>query len=311
VANTSPLYVYVLEGRCTDHPTNGKFCTQQLCNAVRSGKKEDNQKLSKKFCEETGLCVPLLGVGALDWAISNCMETCDCKVENDPFNPRENTGTGKTWKCEEEESCDFMKKRGSVPWSYVKYPHWIELHVGTGVFIMFFAPLQFVKGIRMWRDKQFHRWNGRFMVLLFVPNMIGSLGAAIVGIFDSDVGIHLYTHLFRSFLGSAGILSIVFFVCSIYFVKKKDIPRHGEFMMRSMAMWFGIPIFRMLSPFFEFFVGSRWTFPASGFFCFAIPLIMTEVYIRKSNRFVQPAWEEGKADNFNEQDMIEATSVVL
>jgi len=289
----SPLRIWITDRRCIDDPNRAKdLCTLQLCNATRQGDKA----FADLYCEEhPETCISLLKITSLDWAMTNCLGTCGCHEERDPFNPMWYTSADITFECDRTSSCTYRRGRTSVSFSYVKYPSLIEIHVATGCIIMLLFPLQYLKRIRMWKNKWFHRMNGRFMVALVVPNQISAFAMAVVGIFDNEVGMHAYTKMFRIGGGLTTIPFAIFVALAVYYVKvKKDIPKHGEFMMRAGAIWFGIPFFRMIMPFFEIFVGSRWTFGVSGWMCFILPLCCTELYIQKSDRFVTPSHVDDK-----------------
>lgn len=284
----SPLHAWITERRCVDHPTKAlDLCTPQLCNATRTGDKE----FADRHCEEhPETCVSVLKITSLDWAMSNCLGTCGCDRDRDPFNPHWYTSAEITFECERTGSCGYRNSRTSVAFAYIKYPSLIEIHVFTGCIIMTMFPLQYLKAIRMWKNKLFHRWNGRIMVALVVPNQITAAAMAVVGILDTEVGMHGYTTMFRMGAGLATVPFAIFVGKAVYYIKvKRDIPKHAENMMRAGSIWFGIPFFRMLMPFFEAFVGSRWTFGISGWVCFIVPSLLTEVYIRKSERFVTPS----------------------
>merc|ERR1712032_540559 len=115
---------------------------------------------------------------------------------------------------------------------------------------MLFGPLQFLKQVRQWHNFKFHKWNGRILLLLLIPNQISAVAMASIGVADEDLGSHTYAKVFRVGLGLMSMFTVFYGSCAFYFIRRKDVKRHGEFMMRLMSCWFTIPFFRMMVPFF-------------------------------------------------------------
>lgn len=284
VESGSPWDVYIREGVCIDHPTKVRGrCSQGLCNATRAG---DND-FADNFCRmHPDTCVGRLKINSLDWAMDNCLGSCGCHEDNDPFNPVATTSPDVSFKCDKKDSCLFRQRRHMIFFTYIRAPALIETHVVTGFFLMVFVPFQFLKVIRQWRNELFHRWNGRVMVFLVIPNQISAAAVSVVGLADSKS--HVYTKIFR--IGLLVMVCVTVFCVSVayYYIRfNKNTCKHGEYMIRAMALWFSIPVFRMMLPFNEAIVGARWTFAVTGWLCWLVPLAFAEVYIRKSDRFAQ------------------------
>eukprot|EP00928_Gymnodinium_smaydae_P021307 TRINITY_DN18299_c0_g1_i1.p1 TRINITY_DN18299_c0_g1~~TRINITY_DN18299_c0_g1_i1.p1 ORF type:complete len:435 (+),score=42.50 TRINITY_DN18299_c0_g1_i1:106-1305(+) len=279
----SPLRTWILERRCVDHATKGDLCTLELCQATRSG----NKSFADLFCQaHPATCIGILEMTSLDWAMENCLATCGCDFDRDPFNPFWSTADDVTFECEKTGSCTFRTRLNSWFYPYVKYPSWIEVHIITGTALMLLVPLQHLKAIRMWKSRAFHRWNGRLIVLLAIPNQISAVGTSLTALLDADVELHLYTTLSRALFLIGPPLFLLCLVMAVYYVKvKRDIKRHGEYMMRATAFWFSIPLFRALMPFYAAFVGFRMQFPITVVSIMILPLACTEIYIRKAGRF--------------------------
>merc|ERR1712216_446506 len=277
VPKGTPLYHYIMEGTCVDGG-DAHLCTPSLCNATIAGE----VSFESSFCSEH----PSTCKGkrtSYAWSLSNCQHSCGC---TDIFDPTYQSAEGFDPKCQKTETC-YQSRKFNIMWVYVRYPELIEVHVVTGVPMMLSGPLQFLKNIRQWKDFRFHRWNGRILLLLLIPNQISAVALAI-GLTNDHLGPHDYSKVFRVGLALMAFFTLLYGGCGFYFIRRKDIKRHGEFMMRLMSCWFSIPFFRMMIPFFEAFFGVRWSFAASGW-CWVVSFIVTEVYIQKSQRFVQPS----------------------
>jgi len=278
------VYHYATEGVCVDRhhfaPETPNLCTQALCNATLAGDVE----FERGFCNEhPETCKRRT---SYDWAIMSCMQTCGCEGI---FNPVYQTAEGSTFKCLDTETCS-QSRNFNVYWMYLRYPSLIEIHVVTGVPMMLLAPLQFLKQARHWKSFKFHRINGRCLLALILPNQASALVISLFGLVeDESTGGHLYTKVFRAGLTVMIGATFVFAGCAFFYIKaKRDVERHGEFMIRLMTFWFSIPFFRMLVPFFEAFVGARWAFALGGW-AWVPTAAVAEVYIRRSERFVQPS----------------------
>ena len=168
----------------------------------------------------------------------------------------------------------------------------IELHVVTGVFILCQVLWQFLKAVRQWSEFLLHRWIGRALLLLVVPNQLAISYLETTGLFDSDVSPHSYDKIFKVSLAIPGVIILTCLSLAIYHIKNKDYAKHGEFMMRTMGIWFAIPFVRMIRTAVSSFTGFRDSFPIAGFLCWILPLICAEWYIRNSERFVKPTHKE-------------------
>lgn len=279
VSTRSALYPFITEGVCADASNAVGTCSPALCNATVAG----DIDFHNTFCATH----PETCRGrrtSYDWALANCYGTCGCEGV---FDPVYQTADGSQFECERTETC-YQSRNFNIFWVYVQHPRWIEMHVVTGVYIMIFGPLQFLESIRTSRNYQFHRWNGRFLLLCVIPNLISAAALTTIGLVDDSLGPHMYSKVFRVGLGLMICFTVVYGGCGLYFIRQNNVKKHGEFMIRLMSCWFSIPFFRMLIPFYEAFLGARWTFSASGF-CWVLVFVVTEVYIQKSERFVQPS----------------------
>lgn len=81
------------------------------------------------------------------------------------------------------------------------------------------------------------------------------------------------------------VFTVVFAGAGFYYIRNRDVRRHGEMMIRLLACWFSIPFFRMTLPFYRAFAGPQWAFAVGGWVCYIVPLCVAELYIRYSGRF--------------------------
>ncbi len=132
------------------------------------------------------------------------------------------------------------------------------LHILLGAIYLVLASLQFVPSIRQ-KHLEFHRWSGRLLVV--VGLVIGI--SALVMSFKMNIGGPNET-------AATTLFAIVFLVCLIkayLFIRRKDVTRHREWMIRAYAVALGVattrPIvgiffaFRRLTP-HEFFGIAFW-----------------------------------------------------
>lgn len=132
------------------------------------------------------------------------------------------------------------------------------LHILLGAIYLVLASLQFVPSIRQ-RHLEFHRWSGRLLVA--VGMVIGI--SALVMSFKMNIGGPNET-------AATTLFAIVFLICltkAYLFIRRKEVARHREWMIRAYAVALGVattrPIvgiffaFRRLTP-HEFFGVAFW-----------------------------------------------------
>ena len=198
-----------------------------------------NQTFASTFCQQNpGACVSSYGkaISAYDYAIKNCWGTCGC---SGPFDPAAQFAAERaSFACERTGTCTIRRDLTNVNWVYIKLPSVIEAHVVSGMWIMFLGPLQLLSRVRKWREYKLHRYNGRALLLAVIPNQVSALWLAIAGISDDHIGPHMYTKVFRAGLGVLVAFTVVFASLGYYYIRQRNIKKHGEFMIRLMACWF-------------------------------------------------------------------------
>ena len=286
----SALYTYIVDGRCVDDRRGlaDGYCAPILCNMTRAG----NQTFAHEFCQRhPDACVNLKGktITAYDYAIANCAGTCGCCG---PFDPASHFAADATeLECERTSTCSIRRDIPNIGWVYTKFDYVIETHVVTGMWIMVLGPLQLLSRVRKWRQYQFHRYNGRVLLLAVIPNQASGLWLAIVGITDDHLGPHMYTKVFRAGFLLLVVFTVVFAGFGYYYIRpqSRDVKKHGEYMIRLVACWLSVPFFRMLVPVARAFVGPHWAFAVAAWLCYPVPLCSAEAYIRLAGRFVEEA----------------------
>jgi len=132
------------------------------------------------------------------------------------------------------------------------------LHILPGALFLTLAAVQFMPGVRN-RHLRFHRWMGRCLVA--VGLVIGV--SALVMSYTMNIGGPNET-------AATTLYAIVYLICLVkayLFIRRKDVTRHREWMIRAYAVGLGVAItrpivgmffaFRRLTP-HEFFGIAFW-----------------------------------------------------
>jgi uncharacterized membrane protein len=132
------------------------------------------------------------------------------------------------------------------------------IHILPGGLFLALAPLQFVPGIRE-RHLQFHRWMGRVLV---VSGLIIGITALVMS-YKMNIGGLNETAATTLF----GILFLICLIKAYRHIRRKEVARHREWMIRAYGVGLGVattrPIvgmffaFRRLTP-HEFFGIAFW-----------------------------------------------------
>jgi uncharacterized membrane protein len=132
------------------------------------------------------------------------------------------------------------------------------LHILPGGLFLVLAPLQFMPGMRR-KHLQLHRWSGRVLILC---GLIIGISALIMS-YTMNIGGPNET-------AATTLFAIVFLICLVkayVHIRRKEVARHREWMIRAFAVGLGVattrPIvgmffaFRRLTP-HEFFGIAFW-----------------------------------------------------
>jgi Predicted membrane protein (DUF2306) len=111
------------------------------------------------------------------------------------------------------------------------------LHILPGALFLVVAPIQLVGGIRS-RHLGLHRWTGRLLLLMALPLALAGLSLAVRSPASGLAG------------GAASVAFGVLFIVSgtqgFRAVRRRDLVRHREWMLRLVAVAYGITIVRVI-----------------------------------------------------------------
>ena len=147
------------------------------------------------------------------------------------------------------------------------------LHVVCGAIFLVLAPLQFSARIRD-RHRAFHRWSGR---VLAAAAIVTGVTALHLGVVVPHTGVGEVTS--TAFFGGVFLTAIV---CAVLAIRRGDVVRHREWMIRAFAIAAGVSTVRIVAivigqqlaaPVDELFGLSFWT-------GWAISLGVAELWIR-------------------------------
>jgi uncharacterized membrane protein len=116
------------------------------------------------------------------------------------------------------------------------------LHVLPGAFFLVLAPLQFSPRIRD-RHLRFHRWSGRVLLLVAVPATLTGLYFGLrmpYGGAAESAAITVFGGLFLFFLTRAFIA-----------IRRGQVARHREWMIRAFAIAIGVSTVRICAALFD------------------------------------------------------------
>ena len=123
---------------------------------------------------------------------------------------------------------------------YREHPYLTLTHLAAGFLFMVLGPVQFWPAVRN-RFLGYHRWSGRVWM---IASLIGA-GSAIVFVDRLPVFGNLSANI-------AVVIGTTLFVASLAqgyrAIRRRDITRHREWMIRAMAIGLGISTFRVLIP---------------------------------------------------------------
>ncbi len=121
---------------------------------------------------------------------------------------------------------------------FAAHPRTTLLHVVPGGLFLLIAPLQFSSWIRR-RHVRFHRWSGRFLVLIAVVSTVPGLFFGLVipyaGLVES-AAIALFGGLF-----------LVALVRAVLAIRRGEVARHREWMIRAFAVALAIATVRVVA----------------------------------------------------------------
>lgn len=120
---------------------------------------------------------------------------------------------------------------------FASHPLVSMLHVVLGGLFLAFAPLQFSSRLRN-RHLNLHRWSGRVLVMLALP--IG-LSGLMLGVIFPYGGPAAAAAVF-----AAGAFFLIALVRALFAIRRNDVARHREWMIRMFAIGLGIATIRII-----------------------------------------------------------------
>jgi uncharacterized membrane protein len=160
--------------------------------------------------------------------------------------------------------------RGAV--NYWRMRGWLLLHISGGMVALLTGPWQFSRRLRN-RYLNLHRLSGRIYLIAVLCGCVAAARLAIATAFGVAWGF------------GVGCLALAWFTTSAmayYAIRKRQIPIHKEWMIRSYVVTFAFVTFRIFN---DFPPMSKWLPDADRanviiWACWAIPLLVTEVILQ-------------------------------
>lgn len=122
----------------------------------------------------------------------------------------------------------FLSKKETVLSNESVWHLFIRIHIILALIALLTGPIGLFKRLRI-KSPALHRWNGRIYLYSILLNFIPGIYAAFFasGGMTTTIGFLILDTLW-----------LVTTVLSVYFVKKKDIQRHSEWVTRSFFLTF-------------------------------------------------------------------------
>jgi uncharacterized membrane protein len=156
--------------------------------------------------------------------------------------------------------------------NYWRMRGWLLLHITGGMVALLTGPWQFSQRLRR-RYLQLHRLSGRVYLIAVICGCTGATRLAIGTTFGKAWGFGLCALAFAWLTTSA---------MAYYAIRRRQIPIHREWMIRSYVVTFAFVTFRVFN---DFPPMSTWLPDADRanviiWACWAIPLLVTEVILQ-------------------------------
>jgi uncharacterized membrane protein len=120
---------------------------------------------------------------------------------------------------------------------FAAYPVLTFLHIFPGAVILALAPFQFSSGIRR-RHIRFHRWSGR---VVLVAALAAGLSALVLGAISPFGGLTA-----TSAVAVFGVFFLVAILRAFIAIRRGDVARHREWMIRMLSLCLGISTIRIV-----------------------------------------------------------------
>lgn len=160
--------------------------------------------------------------------------------------------------------------------NYNLNPVAVYIHVFGAAIALLLSPLQLSSVIRK-KYIAIHRWSGRLYLLAGV--VLGGVS-----------GLYIAQFAFGGFLSRSGfsVLALLWMataVMAIAAIRRKDIRRHREWMIRNVALTFAAVTLRIyLGLFFAAGVAFDTFYPWLGWMCWVPNILIVEYFLRREKR---------------------------
>ena len=167
---------------------------------------------------------------------------------------------------------------GSLDQGFNKHSFTTILHIVPGAVFMILGPLQFMSSIRLGHI-QFHRWSGRVFIL----------AAYIIGITSTVLSFTKQSTGGLTEAVASVFFSIFFLVCvslSLYYILRKQVLLHREWMIRAFSLGLAISTVRLIAVFtFIVFKVPLQSFLGIAFWMgFTLHTIVAEIWINYTRK---------------------------
>ncbi|MBK5260633.1 MAG: DUF2306 domain-containing protein [Thermoanaerobaculia bacterium] len=170
---------------------------------------------------------------------------------------------------------DYAAEIPMIEQGFADNPSVTLIHVTTGGLFLMLGLLQFSPSIRN-RHRQFHRWSGRFLVGLAYLSGVAGIWLGVVA---------PYSPTERAPTAMAGVMFLITPIIAVTSVRRGNLARHREWMIRFFAVGVGIVVIRIVGPFIIWFMSPTPFRDIVGLTFWAgwiISVLVAEVWIRRT-----------------------------
>lgn len=166
--------------------------------------------------------------------------------------------------------------------SFLARPWGIYTHALAGAIALALGPFQFHRGLLV-RRRPLHRILGRIYV--------------IAGIVTGAAGLYMAFYAFGGMttklgFGALGVLMLATTVSAFAAVRRRDIPAHREWVLRSYALIYAAVMLRIELPLLiMYFRDFTPAYQVVSWLCWVPNLLLIEVFIRRTRAAARPAAE--------------------
>ncbi|GED16982.1 DUF2306 domain-containing protein [Aneurinibacillus migulanus] len=167
----------------------------------------------------------------------------------------------------------FLSKKDELLINESLWAMMIRIHIILAIIALMTGPFGVIKRIRM-KSLKFHRWNGRIYVLSIVLNYIPGM--------------------YVSFFATGGWLSTIGFIIlntlwiattiiGYFYIKKKQIVPHSQWMVRSFFLSFANMTIYIIVAIAHYAMSLTYgtSYTIAVWLCWILNLLLAELFIRK------------------------------